>query len=71
MGGMGIGYEIIRKLDNGEVVVVTSLSSRTEADALLETLNQRWPAKYVILESGEDSKADLKFGQKLKHLLHW
>jgi hypothetical protein len=68
---MATVYEIIRKLDNGEVVVVASRCNRAEADALVRSLNERWPAKYVILESGEDEKADLKFGQKLKHLLHW
>jgi hypothetical protein len=67
---MATMYEIILRLDNGEVVVMASRPNRAQANVLVQSLNQRWPAKYVILESVEDDKVDLKLRQKLKHLLH-
>jgi hypothetical protein len=52
---MARAYEIIRKLENGELLRVASRDDLGEARKLIESLSFHWPAEYFVrdLRSGK------------------
>lgn len=47
---MEFGYDIIRKLENGEELHVAWRPSRHSAERLVQDLMESWPAEYDIHE---------------------
>lgn len=45
---MESGYRIYRKLDNGEQLVIGAQKTLSEAEQLVRSLAEHWPAEYVI-----------------------
>ena len=43
-------YDIFRKIDDGEKLLVASRSNLEAAQDLVRGLNEHWPAEYTILE---------------------
>jgi hypothetical protein len=56
------GYDILRKLENGEVLPVASRDDLTEARHLAESLNSFWPAEYIVREVHSGAEIHLKNG---------
>lgn len=48
---MPLGFHVIRKLDNGELLPVTWRADRASAESLLEALAEFWPGEYWIEEA--------------------
>jgi hypothetical protein len=48
---MARAYDILRKLENGELLPIASRSDLAEARKLAESLYLYWPAEYVVRES--------------------
>lgn len=53
---MSAGYDIFRKLDNGEKVFIVRVSDRKEAERLLHSFDENWPATYEIHETRPETK---------------
>ena len=49
---MARAYDILRKLENGEVMPIASRNDLAEAQDLAESLNFYWPAEYIVRETG-------------------
>jgi len=47
---MKIGYNIFRKLENGEKLLIASLKDRQQAEQLAQSFDEQWPAIYEIQE---------------------
>ena len=47
---MPMGYNIYRKLEDGEKLFVTSIKDREEAERMLASFDEQWPATYEIQE---------------------
>lgn len=50
---MSSGFNVFRKLDNGEPVQVAWRPDRKHAEQLVRELNEHWPAEYRIEEALE------------------
>ena len=48
---MARAYDILRKLENGEILRIASRSDLAQAWKLAESLNAYWPAEYIVRES--------------------
>jgi hypothetical protein len=57
---MARAYDILRKLENGEVLSVASRNNLTEAKRLAESLNSYWPAEYIVREVESGAEIHLK-----------
>jgi len=53
-------YDILRKLENGEVLPIASRNDLSEAKQLAESLNAYWPAEYVVRECASGAEFHLK-----------
>ena len=53
-------YDILRKLENGEVLPIASRNDLEEARELAESLNDYWPAEYIVRESKSGVEFHLK-----------
>jgi hypothetical protein len=59
---MARAYDILRKLENGEMLPIASRNNLTEARHLAESLNSFWPAEYVVREVASGAEIHLKNG---------
>jgi len=57
---MARAYDILRKLENGEVLPIASRNDLSEAKQLAESLNAYWPAEYVVRECASGAEFHLK-----------
>jgi len=57
---MARAYDILRKLENGEVLPIATRTDLTEAKQLAESLNSYWPAEYIVRETESGSEFHLK-----------
>jgi hypothetical protein len=48
---MKISYNILRKLGNGEKLLIASLFDREQAEQLAQSFDEQWPAIYEIHEA--------------------
>lgn len=53
-------YDILRKLENGEMLPIASRNDLAEAKQLAESLNFYWPAEYIVRESQSGAQFHLK-----------
>ena len=53
-------YDILRKLENGEVLPIASRGDLDEAKELAESLNCYWPAEYIVREPQSGLEFHLK-----------
>ena len=53
---MARAYDILRKLENGEVLPIATRTDLTEAKQLAESLNSYWPAEYIVRETGSGAE---------------
>ena len=53
-------YDILRKLENGEVLPIASRNDLEEAKQLAESLNAYWPAEYIVRECASGAEFHLK-----------
>jgi len=49
-------YKIVRVLEDGERIPVSSLDSADEARRLIESLNEYWPGTYSMIPVDADAK---------------
>ncbi|MGC2505182.1 MAG: hypothetical protein WA369_00890 [Candidatus Acidiferrales bacterium] len=59
---MARGYDILRKLETGEVLPIASRNDLTEARNLAESLNSCWPAEYIVRDVASGAEIHLKNG---------
>jgi uncharacterized protein (DUF2249 family) len=59
---MARAYDILRRLENGEMLAVASRNDLTEARHLAESLNFYWPAEYIVREVESGAEIHLKNG---------
>ena len=45
---MASGFNIFRKLDNGEILYISWRADLKQAEQLVRDLNESWPAEYGI-----------------------
>jgi hypothetical protein len=57
---MARAYDILRKMDNGEVLPIASRGNLEEAKQLAKSLNAYWPAEYIVRESESGVEFHLK-----------
>lgn len=57
---MARAYDILRKLESGELLPIASRGDLAEAKQLAESLNSYWPAEYIVRESESGAEFDLK-----------
>jgi hypothetical protein len=57
---MAGNYDVLRRLEGGELLRVASRSELAEARQLAESLNFYWPAEYIVRESAPDGESGLK-----------
>lgn len=57
---MARAYDILRKLENGELMQVASRFEVAQAEELVASLNFYWPAEYVVRESASGQQVALK-----------
>jgi hypothetical protein len=55
-------YDILRKLENGEMLPIATRNNLTEAKHLAESLNSYWPAEYIVREVASGAEIHLKNG---------
>lgn len=48
---MARAYDILRKMENEEMLLMASHKELGEAKQLAESLNSYWPAEYIVWES--------------------
>ena len=53
-------HDILRKLENGEVLPVASRNDLAEAKQLAESLNSYWPAEYIVRDSRSGAEFHLR-----------
>ena len=53
-------YDILRKLENGEVLPIASRNDLSEAKQLAESLNDYWPAEYIVRECASGAEFHLR-----------
>jgi hypothetical protein len=59
---MARGYDILRRLENGELLPIATRNDLTEAKQLAESLNFFWPAEYILREAESGAEIHLKSG---------
>jgi len=59
---MARAYDILRRLESGEVLAIASRNDLTEARNLAESLNSYWPAEYIVREVASGRELHLKNG---------
>lgn len=57
---MGRAYDILRKLENGEILWIASRNDLRQARHLVGSLNFYWPAEYIVRDSMSGGEIDLK-----------
>lgn len=57
---MARAYDILRKLENGEILKVASRSDLAEARELAESLDAYWPAHYFVRDSISGAEFPIK-----------
>ncbi|HTW22543.1 MAG TPA: hypothetical protein VMD78_03035 [Candidatus Baltobacteraceae bacterium] len=57
---MARAYDILRKLENGEVLRIASRGDLAQAKELAESLNSYWPADYIVREASSGAEYQLK-----------
>jgi hypothetical protein len=48
-------YTIVKELEDGQRVPVSTFESYGEAKGLIDSLNEYWPGEYAVLETGVDA----------------
>jgi hypothetical protein len=57
---MARAYDILRRMENGEVLPIASRRDLEEAKELAESLNAYWPAEYIVRECASGAEFHLK-----------
>lgn len=57
---MARAYDILRKLESGEMLRIASRGGLPEAKQLAESLNSYWPAEYIVRETESGAEIHLK-----------
>ena len=57
---MARAYDILRRLEDGELMRVASRSDLTQARHLAESLNDYWPAEYVVRDTDSGGEITTK-----------
>lgn len=52
-------YDIFRKLEDGELLLVRSYAELEEAKRVVALFNESWPGDYCIREAGTDVDVEL------------
>ncbi len=53
-------YDILRRMENGEMLPIASRRNLEEAKELAESLNAYWPAEYIVRECASGAEFQLK-----------
>jgi hypothetical protein len=61
---MGNGFNILRKLDNGEELQVAWRHNRPLAERLVHELMELWPAQYEIREARSNPVSDASYAPR-------
>jgi hypothetical protein len=51
-------YQIVRELENGELMLVARREDKEDAARLIESLEEHWPGKYSILTDASSSETE-------------
>jgi hypothetical protein len=57
---MARAYDILRRMENGEVLPIASRGNLEEAKELAESLNDYWPAEYIVRENESGAEFHLR-----------
>ena len=57
---MARAYDILRKLETGELLPIASRNDLEEAKQLAESLNSYWPAEYIVRETESGAEFNLR-----------
>lgn len=57
---MARAYDILRKLETGEILRIASRGDLEQAKELAESLNSYWPADYIVRDSRTGAEFQLK-----------
>lgn len=64
---MARAYDILRKMENEEVLLIASREELGEAKQLAESLNSYWPAEYIVREAESGVEFRLKQDRLADH----
>lgn len=53
-------YKVVRKIENGEPVVIATVADLNKAKQVLEEFREHWPGDYSIQESASGREIDLE-----------
>ncbi len=53
-------YDILRRMENGEMLPIASRRNLEEAKELAESLNAYWPAEYIVRECASGAEFQLR-----------
>jgi hypothetical protein len=57
---MARAYDILRRMENGEMLPIASRGNLEEAEELAESLNAYWPAEYIVRDCASGAEFQLK-----------
>jgi hypothetical protein len=60
---MARAYDVLRKLENGELLQIASRKDEAEAKCLAESLNSYWPAEYIVRDQVSGGEIAVKHGR--------